>query len=232
MITTGGVTVTVGKVDLLEVSQHAGFTTAGSAYKIWATQEEFRADVLRYVLEGTSPDRATIDAVTEALRADPDSLPPLRELIRTFAGDAQGGWASGATTYAVYLALWAASDADPELAARLAATDAAVLDALTQMYMTAMDVYGLEMVPPYTPAMLATTLSAMVEGLAVREQGAPGTAAMTGLERHTGPEGSAVPWTLYACCVEAVVAAFTRPRVNVVDPDVANPDDPVSDATP
>lgn len=203
--------VTVGRLDLTEVSRHAGFTTAGSAYKIWETQEDYRIEVLRHVLRAIPADRSPIDALRSIVVDDPDALPTFTELIRNITITGSSAWAADITLYTVYLALWTASPGDPELAGELHDADVEIIGAYAELYAAVMDAYDLEFIPPYDASMFATTVSAISEGFTVREGATPHVFAAA-LERPTGEDGAVQEWSLFGCAVQAIITAFVRPR--------------------
>lgn len=203
--------VTVGAVELIDVCRAAGLTSTGSAYKIWATQDAFRVDLLRHVLIESTPDRGAIDRLRAIVSADASELPPLDEFIRDAAGVAAEGWASGANSYAVYLALWLASDEDAFLSRWVHDSDIEILDAFSDLYDTVLDAYDLEWKPPYDAKLFTTMVSALSEGMTVREQATPAPFAREML-RPTGETRQLRPWSLLASGIYALTLASTGPR--------------------
>ncbi len=203
-----GIPVTIAKVTLIDACRRAGLKTAGSGYKIWETQDEFRADLLRHLIDQTTESTPTLDTVTSML--DGDDPPSFTELIRlvssaNFVANAMS------QTHQLYYALWLAAGQDPDAARELAASDAEWLDSFARVYELAAEVYDREFVPPFDASLLATTLAALADGLVMRTWSHPDRVPAA-LPRPTGPEGEIQRWHLYACGVDAIVAAFTRPR--------------------
>lgn len=205
-----GVNVTLGAINLMDVCRAAGLTTAGSAYKIWATQEDYRVALMRHLLRTAVPGTEAIELMTATLEAPDVELPEFTELIRTVAAaNARDNIANQAAP--LYLALWLSALHDPVLADDLYTVDRELLDAYGAMYEALAVRYGLEWVPPFDGRLLAVSLSALIEGLDLRSRATPSLVGDP-LVRPTGPDGTDQEWHLFACGVEALVGAFTRPR--------------------
>ena len=208
MLVDTGVQVTVGHINMIDVCREAGLKTAGSGYKIWATQEDFRVDLLRYLLDRTIVGTETVDLLTDAL-ADAGDLPPLDELIRS-AGASNAESNISNDSYSVYIALWLAAEFDAELREGLRSSDSDWLDAFANLYDTMLQRYGREWVPPFDAKLLAVSLSALVEGLTIRARFNP-KLVPADLLRPTGADGADEPWHLFACGAQALIEAFSRP---------------------
>ena len=216
MLIDSGVKVTLGAINLMDVCRAAGLTTAGSAYKIWDTQEDYRTALLRHLLREAVPTTEAIDLVTAALEAPDTDLPDITELIRSVAAvSAQG--AIGDKSSPVYLALWLAAHHDPVLADELDTADRELIDAYAAMYDALLARYDREWRPPFTSRLLAVSLSALVEGLDLRSRAVPSLVndplmrATGGTDGTNGTNGTDQEWHLFACGVEALFHAFTRP---------------------
>ncbi len=203
---TGEASATVGRIELIEVCRRAGLTTAGSAYKIWETQEDYRLDLLRHVLATIVPGRESIDLLTEAIAEDPAGLPSLTELIRSTTTDL----GAADPPYTVYVTLWLAALDDPQLATALDEDDTEVIDGLADLYAKAAEVYDREWVVPDGPRIFSLLVSSLTEGLAIRGGADPGRAGRT-LARQVDSD-EAKPWSLLASSVLAFTEALTRPR--------------------
>ena len=79
------------------------------------------------------------------------------------------------------------------------------------IYAAVAERYDLEFVPPFDATILATSIGALAEGFAIRDHVTP-ELVPDDMPRPTGPDGAVEPWHLFACGVEALVRAFTRPR--------------------
>lgn len=213
MLIESGIDVSLANVSMIDVCRDAGLSTAGSAYKIWPNQDQFRADLLTHLIERTTPDPGTIDRLAAFVHAAPADMSTLSELIRTTAVNPDP-WAAGAAGYDVFCALLLAAQHDPNLAARLHANDVAALDSLTELYEAIADAYDLEWVPPYNAAILAVSLSALVEGISARSKVLPeltDTVVMCTAPTTGDATGESLPWTIYGLSARVIVEAFTRP---------------------
>lgn len=217
MLVDDGITVSLANVSLIDVCREAGLSTAGSGYKIWPTQDAYRADLLDHLLTLTTIDPATISRLTEVARASRDHVPQLRDLIRTIAPH-PGEWAAGGPGYAVFTTLLLAARHDPHLLERLRDSDQTIFAHLAELYEATADAYGLEWVEPFDADRLALTLSAVSEGISVRARTLPEILDVHWPDPNVDGD-DATPWTLHSACVMAIIEAFTRPAV----PDDAHP---------
>ena len=216
MLSEKGITVSLGAISMIDVCREAGLSTAGSAYKIWETQDAFRSDLLDHLLTKTQTDSETIDQLIAITRAQRHDLPPLDEFLRSVTGDPEG-WAAGGPGYGVFAALLLASRHDTVLAHRIHDSDLAMYDSLSRLYATIGEIYGLEWREPFDAMLLAITLSALAEGVASRSS-IIRDVIDTDLQRPTGPTDELRSWTIYGVCVEAIVLAFTQRRTETLDP--------------
>ena len=207
LLLSHGVEATVGSIPLIDVCRHAGLTTAGSAYKIWATQDDFRAELLRYALDTSTDASMTSELLRHA--SSGDSPGTFRELIRQ-AGAHNATHNLSSEHYRLFVALWCAAGSEPVLARQIHESDASTLNSFAEIYDTVIVSSGREWVPPFNPAIFATTVSALAEGLTIRARYAPDRVPAD-LIRPTGPDGSDQSWHLFACAAEAIVELFTRP---------------------
>lgn len=198
---------TVGSIPLIDVCRHAGLTTAGSAYKIWATQDDFRTDLLRHALATSTDGLKTVELLLGAISEDNPGT--FRELIR-IAGAHDATHNLSSERYRLFIALWCAAGSEPVLAQHIHESEGSILDSFTEIYETLVTSYGREWNPPFNATLLATTLSALVEGLTIRARYAPDRVP-SDLIRPTGPDGSDQTWHLFACAAEAIIEQFTSP---------------------
>ena len=211
MLASAGFEVTVGKVDLAEVCQRAGLKTAGSAYKIWPTQEDYRNELLHHVLS-EALDREAIEAVAAHQTAVSEDLPPVHELIRSSVTSALDEVAApGTKQYQVYLALWLAAPHDPALRAKLHDSDMTLIDGYINLYESLADAYELEWKPPYDARLFATLVSALTEGLTVESLSMPRIAERQLARRLPGDKAEKA-WSIAACGVYALAHAALAPR--------------------
>ncbi len=204
-----GVEVNANRISLIDVCREAGLKTAGSAYKIWPNQEQFRIELMRRLLEAVTVRADTVDSLTESI-SDAAQLPAPSELLRTIAsGNARTNTESG--DFELYVGVWLAAINDPELARALTESDMDIADSYARLYDSVVDAYDLEWVPPFDANLFAITVGALSEGLSICSRHRP-ERVPTDLMRPTGPNGEDQPWHLYACGVQAIVEAFTRPK--------------------
>lgn len=204
-----GISFAVAGFSLIDVCRHAGLKTSGSAYKIWPNQEDFRVELLRHALDASNTDSPTIRPLMESL-LDGDDTPSLTELIRSISA-LNVSFYIGDPKFNVFLALWCAAGSDPVLAGLIQASDESALNAFANIYEVVADAYDLEWVEPFNSQLLATTLAALMDGLAIRARYDP-SSVPSELPRATGPGDEIQQWHLAACGVQALVAKFLRPR--------------------
>lgn len=126
----------------------------------------------------------------------------LPELVRTGAA-AEFAALRDTPELRLLMAMWAA-DA-PEVDARIAAQYRAVGERWATFYADALAAYGLELRPPFTPALMATLITALGEGLAVRA-----TVDPDAVPAAMGPDPDR-PWGLLASAIFALLPGMTRP---------------------
>lgn len=107
------------------------------------------------------------------------------------------------------MSMWAAGAA--EVDTRIAGQYRAVGERWAAFYAEAVAAYGLELRPPFTPALMATLVTALGEGLAVRA-----TVDPEAVPSDLGDEGEP-PWGLLACAILALLPGLTRPVGDVGD---------------
>lgn len=194
-----------GNLSLIDVCRHAGLGTAGSAYKIWPTQEHFRVDLLRHALQATNSAEETTDEIQADLSGPPMGL---SELIR-IAANQNATRNRERPTAKLYPALWYAAHGDPQLAEQIRASDRHFLTEMASVYDSVITSFGREWCPPFDAMKLAVLLASLVEGLTMRAEFAP-ELVDTALLRPTGPDGEPTAWHLFACGAEALVELCTR----------------------
>ncbi len=201
-----GVSVTLDRISLIDVCRRAGLKTAGSAYKIWPNQDAYRAELLHALVVSSSASFAAKGQVDGILGGG--RRPSLDELIRVVAAD---NAELNRAIYPTYLVVWLAQRSDAELAATFADAEDAWLDTLVALFTAVVDAYDLEFVEPFDATILGVTLSALVEGLTIRQRTTPEFVAES-LPLPTGADGTVEDWTPFAIGVKAIFDAYTRPR--------------------
>lgn len=208
MVAEAGYSLDSANITLIDACRRAGLTTAGSGYKIWQTQDDFRRELIHHTLQiagdRTEPAERVTDAVEEL-----DGQPSLADLIRV-AGNENADAVVGSDWYSKLLALWLAAATDDELRATQLDTQRKLLASLTGTFVDLLDTYGLRMRPPFTAEHLTQAVAAQMNGLgyflAYRDE----TGARD-IMRPTGPDGELQRWHLVSCAVEALVEGFTEP---------------------
>ncbi|MBS1846829.1 MAG: TetR family transcriptional regulator C-terminal domain-containing protein [Actinobacteria bacterium] len=211
MLVASGFEVTIGRVDLVDVCRRAGLESAGSAYNIWPNQEAYRRDLIRTLLASRLGDHATPADLADAFARAGADLPEFDEVLRT--ATVRDFEVNTGILNIVNLAVGLAASHDDELAAQLHDYETRSLDEFAALYRTANEAYGLDWVPPFDAHLLAISLSALVQGFAIRMATTP-ELVPTDLSRPTGPDGVDQPWHLFSCAAKAIIEGFTRPRAD------------------
>ncbi len=196
-------------ISLIDACRRAGLRTAGSGYKIWGGQGDFRSDLQRYALTESEDESGVVDRLVESVTSlgeDPD----LRELIRVAATE-NAERLIGTTEFARTVALWLGAADDPELRRRHVEDQREALHALADIYRDLLDEHGREVRSPFTIELLTLAISAEMNGLGHFLAYADDTGAAQ-IDRPTGAEGTVERWHLLGCVVEALVESFTRPK--------------------
>lgn len=210
--------------DHVEATTGTRLTNASVIRRVWENQEDFRMDVLASIA-------STADASGELARTfevlaplvdtfdlgSPESrIRSLAELARV-GGEAGIGARVGTRDWSLWIGVWV-------LALTTAPTGRhrRIRDALTDGLRTATDEWeqvfaglcahlGLRVRAPLTLRQFTVAVSAMAEGVALRQGGDPDVAVIV---RPTGPDGAPQDWTLFGVCLEALAVRFLE-----VDPD-------------
>ena len=208
LLTESGFSMIAHDFSLMDACRRAGLSTAGSGYKIWPSQNDFRTDVLRHMLKTDTESMLQVQRVIDAI-ASIDGDPGLSELIRV-ATQENASTTIGSTEFARYIALWSEAASDQMLEDLLVAEDRRMRHNVEALYSSLLELYHLEMVPPYEVATLSTAITAVIEGLSVGHRYARDV-QIEDLKRPTGVDGALESWHLVGCMVEAIVDKFTRP---------------------
>ncbi len=208
MMSEAGYSIDSANISLIDACRRAGLSTAGSGYKIWQTQGEFRKELIHHTLrvdsDRTAPSERLVGVVAEF-----DGEPTLDELIR-IAGNENAEAVVGSEWYTRLLALWLAAATDEEMRGIQLDTQQALLSSLSDTFGGLLERYGRRMRPPFTLGHLTQAIAAQMNGLgyflAYRDE--TGAAEIL---RPTGPDGEPRSWHLISCAVQALVEAFTEP---------------------
>lgn len=196
-------------LSMMDACRHAGLSTAGSAYKIWPTQEEFRFDVARHLIE-TDTDLMLREGHLVDVVNSPGETPTLQQLIRIVTNE-NAASTIGSPEFSRAVTVWWAAATDPQFESIFVAERKSRTDHLVELYEVVLDVYELEMRPPFTMAMMASSIQAQLTGLAMIGRFLP-SPGLEDVERPTGRNGEMERWHLFGCAAEAIVEAYTQPR--------------------
>ncbi len=195
-------------VTLIDACRRAGLRTAGSGYKIWPNQAEFRTDLMRHASVRRRDLSERLDRVGSYRKLDPASE-DLSERIRVAAPQSRRSEAF-ALELRRQTAVWLRGHADPELRVGVVESELEMVSAVAETYRKVLVDYGLMMRAPYTVEHMAVAIEAQMRGLAMLTT-FDDPFDTTDIERPTGPGGQPRRWDLLACVMEAIVEAFTEP---------------------
>lgn len=193
-------------VNLIDACRRAGLRTAGSGYRIWPTQNDFRIDLMRFVATNRP-------LLTERLEWLAELLPAPQEHRSEHIRKSQPLLARGPTATLELrrqTALWLRAHRDPEVRAAYADSQHQVVEALAEAYERVLPLYDVEMRPPYTVAQMAFAVEAQTLGHALMSEFGDDVGARD-IKRPTGADGELQDWDLLSCVVDAIAHAFTRP---------------------
>jgi hypothetical protein len=193
-------------VRLQDAAQRAALTT-GAAYKVWATQQDFRRDLAIYALEEvgrTTPER--VEAAGEALVAVQASM---HEFVRVLSAVDFESFLEADDIRLNYVLIGAATR-DKDLADAARAIYEEQNGWFIELYQALLDYHQRKMRTDYEITDLATALSATADGFILQTLFQPDVTGKK-ISRPTGPGGETRDWYLFACVVEAVIEHFTEP---------------------
>lgn len=196
-------------ISLIDACRHAGLTTAGSGYKIWPTQDEFREDLMRYVVTQRDAVNERIDQLREVLRDKAPEPGQYAEPMRV-GSLANAARLAGSNELRRQFATWLRAHQDAEVRDGYLESQRTMITGLAEVYREVMAADSREMRPDWTVEQLAFAVEAVTEGLAMMTTFSDEYGAGS-LERPTGPNGEVQEWNLLGCVVEAITDAFTRP---------------------
>lgn len=197
--------------------------TTGAFYNIWATQEDFRRDLLGHLLslERFGADQATIEALGAAV-ADPDfDLDETSRVAATISFEGN----KGDPAFLLQMSLLTQPGPDPEVRAGLRRLYQDLTAAGLEAYTPVLRRAGLRVKEPFTLEHLAVALSALEEGLVLRWSVVPEAVP----DEVGPPPGVAAapdrPWGLFAALAHVLVTGMTEP-----DPDAGGEADACGEA--
>jgi AcrR family transcriptional regulator len=189
----------LANIRLKAVADVAG-VTIGAFYHYWETQDDYRLDLLRHLLEPERFDTWTQTA--GAIEPLVDEGAALVEVIRLASRE---GFAAlcDRPDQRVSMALWAQDEA--ESIRLLRSMYGAVTDAWADLYVSVLAHYGREPRPPFDGELIAMVMTALTDGLLVRHSLEPAR-----LEADLGGSDGE-EWSLVSVVVLALLPTMTRP---------------------
>lgn len=214
MMSEAGYSLRSANITLIDACRRAGLGTAGSGYKIWDTQDDFRQDLVHHALAMEQQRDTASDRLLTAIAAlgiDPD----LSSIIRVSANE-NAESVIGEQWFTRMIALWLAAATDEAMREEQIRSQRALLASLSKTFFEVLTAYGREMRPPYTIDMLTLAIAAEMNGMGYH-CAYNDDPSVSRVQRPTGPEGELETWHLLGCVVEALVESFTRPSETSAD---------------
>jgi AcrR family transcriptional regulator len=193
----------LANIRITEVADVAG-VTIGAFYHYWESQDDYRLDLLRHLLE---PDRFdTWSGTATAIEPLIDQGAALTEVVRQAS---QSGFEAlcDSPDQRVTMALWAQDAAESLRLMRSMYHQ--VNDAWAALYVGVLAHYGREPRPPFDGDSIALVLTALTDGMLVRHGLEPDR--LEGGLRPTGAGSESGDWSLISCVVLALLPTMTRP---------------------
>jgi AcrR family transcriptional regulator len=194
---------TLGEIRLLDLTRAVG-TSNGAFYHSWPDGlAGFVRDLTAYALDQAHSAYLTA-LVSELGQSSPDDM-PLREIVRRLGKrDSEG--IDEAPAFRAQVALWPEAQRNQSVHDELKRQYERFAQTMyIPTYAEVLNSYGLEMRPPFTVETLATALTALAEGLALR--------------RAVDPDGVKPPdpldnegWDLFGALGYALLGVVARPR--------------------
>lgn len=191
-------------VRISDVVASVGQTT-GAAYQLWSSQEKYQRALTDYMLESTFwvEPRTAIDAIHEKLERDGNSF---NATIREICG-ALIHCLVGQPEYYVHLHFWAVAFHEADIREAMRQGYERFHGEFTALYAALFAKHGVKIRPEYSIDDLATTITAMAEGFAIR---ALVDAQRAGTPLKVAGVVGEPTWELFSNAVAAVVAGFTE----------------------
>jgi hypothetical protein len=227
-----GLAVGAGDLTFKRVFEHVESTTgvrltnASVIRRVWENQEEYQSDVLLAVAT-TADSSGELARTAEALAplvdgfdlSSPEGrLWSLRELARV-GGDVSIRARLETRDWSLWVGVWVLALTTEPVGSRrplrqaLAEGLESSAEVWDQLFAGICAHLGIRVRAPLTLRQFTLSVSAMVEGSALRQGGDPEVAIIM---RPTGRDGGLQPWTLFGVCMEALAIRYFE-----VDPDWA-----------
>ncbi|MEI2697366.1 MAG: TetR/AcrR family transcriptional regulator [Microthrixaceae bacterium] len=189
----------LANVKVADIADRAG-VTKGAIYHVWPSQEEYRKDLLRRLLEQSS--QAGVRELHEML-ADEDLLAgDPREIMNRYADfvfDALKDDPAFFARFSFYVYA-----ANPEVAELLAAGDDTLVKEFSPLIELYLQLEGRRIRPPFSTEMLLIAVNSLFQGLCLRYRTSPEM-----VDRGVGPEAM----RMYAHGLQSIVLHFSEPLV-------------------
>jgi AcrR family transcriptional regulator len=195
----------LANIRLQDVAARAG-VTIGAFYHYWDSQDDYRLDLLRHLLEPERFDtwREAGDVVSPLI----DAGAALTEVIRQ--ATAQNFEAlCDLPDQRVSMALWAQDES--ESIDLLRSMYGALDRSWAELYDGVLARYGREARPPFDIDTVALSLTALADGMLVRHGLDPRRVEQPMYGPPVGDAGDPTPWTLISCVVLGLLPTLTRP---------------------
>jgi hypothetical protein len=210
--------------DYVEATTGVRLTNASVIRRVWENQEEFQTDVL-VAIASTADSSGELErtvAVMAPLLTSPDLSSPQARMASLSELARVGGVSSlrarlETRDWSLWIAVWVLALTTGLAGRRILIRQALeeglenVTDVWEQLFERSCAILGIRVREPLTLRQFTAAVSAMVEGMALRQGGDPDIEQIV---RPTGPHGEPEEWTLLGVCFEALALCFLE-----IDPD-------------
>lgn len=194
----------IGRVKMQDVAKRAGLTS-GAFYNVWpGGLPAFQQSLLEFAL--AAEHISYLNDILSGLESVGPAVMPLTEVVRQFcARDVEH--LKRDPGFRVQVALWARHGSDTSVANALRASYEELSGRYVEVYDAVLAAYGRAWRHPFTGISFATLLTALAEGLAMRNAVDPD---------NTPPElapadSDAGGWELFGLATATLLASATRP---------------------
>jgi len=196
----------LSQVTARAVAERAGRTT-GAFFHHWRSQEAYQQDLLAYIL-----DPARIESTAEAVNAIRGGLASGADPVGVLGAAARGNFASVRVDPYVPLwnALWSRHGSDAYVHDLLRGNFRSVTGQVAPVLEAVLEAARRRMRPPHTVDTLAVTITALVQGLALRAAIEPECVPV----QPPGQDEDDGSWDLFATTVTTLFEAVTEPAVD------------------
>lgn len=190
----------LANVKVADIADRAG-VTKGALYHVWPSQEEYRKDLLRRLLEQSR--QAGVRELHEML-SDEDLLSgDPRDIMNRYADfvfDALKDDPAFFARFSFYVYA-----ANPEVAELLASGDDTLIREFSPLIELYLQLLGRRIRPPFSAEVLLIAVNSLFQGLCLRYRTSPEL-----VDRRVGPDAM----RMYAHGLQAIVLHFSEPLVD------------------